>query len=598
MSSSSKSSSSTLPPANWWEKTFDPNITAALNQIAKETGQEVNFLKALALAVNLGVQSGSGTSQPVPTGKTTSRTLQSIETEWFVGSVHGHTISGLPEVTIVDANGKPVQIAASQVATYTGVLAMLPNAGVRTTIQSIAEQGGATIVTLADPVNVSAGQPLIVYVRPIKVESSGAASVQGTQIYTGTTAASMPALSTAKQTISVSFRPSGLGVEVHRGQAYLVSAQGYAYTVQVQHFLEQIDPDGSVVDTAQSAVLSMEAATPSGWLPWGVDPPAVSTLIKFTITPNAAETQADTLTIRWFVDANDTAVDQNPDATTGPPIYVGGVDQSGKLRTVKVDSEGRLVTTASGSSYLGTAGSGSTTTAVVDSVGGWQPNQWDDYGIQFTDDTTTKALQGVWQKITSNTATTLTLAAALPAAPVSGDTYNIRVFGSSVMDVQSIGGESVPGSPIGTSGSIVPSYLTQVGGEDPSGNLHSLATDSSGRQIVSTGPATADTIPVDTAAAATTPLLETYGTTKAHYTAPANGTMTIGIALNTATTLSMSHNASATSPSYNALNSGQNLAANAEYALSIPVQKGEILDFEVGAAVTINYGAVSFTATL
>lgn len=95
------------------------------------------------------------------------------------------------------------------------------------------------------------------------------------------------------------------------------------------------------------------------------------------------------------------------------------------------------------SSYQGVVGSGSTTTAVVDSVGGWATNQWAQYGIQFAQSTVTAALRGVWQQITSNTANTLTLAAALPAAPVAGDTYDIRVFGSQVQDVTSWGGQPV-----------------------------------------------------------------------------------------------------------------------------------------------------------
>lgn len=95
------------------------------------------------------------------------------------------------------------------------------------------------------------------------------------------------------------------------------------------------------------------------------------------------------------------------------------------------------------SSYQGVVGSGSTTTAVVDSVGGWATNQWAQYGIQFTQTTVTSALRGVWQQITSNTGNTLTLAAALPAAPAEGDTYDIRVFGSQVQDVTAWGGQPV-----------------------------------------------------------------------------------------------------------------------------------------------------------
>lgn len=86
--------------------------------------------------------------------------------------------------------------------------------------------------------------------------------------------------------------------------------------------------------------------------------------------------------------------------------------------------------------YSGVVGTGSTATTVVDAVGGWAPDQWANYGIQFTQDTTTVALRGVWQKITGNTANTLNLAAALPATPQAGDTYVIRPFGAQAMTVQ------------------------------------------------------------------------------------------------------------------------------------------------------------------
>lgn len=98
------------------------------------------------------------------------------------------------------------------------------------------------------------------------------------------------------------------------------------------------------------------------------------------------------------------------------------------------------------SSYQGVCDAGSTTTAVVDSVGGFAADQWANYGIEFTKDTPTVLLRGVWQKIATNNGTTLTLAAALPAAPVQGDTYNIRPFGANIFDLRSVGGTAQTGA--------------------------------------------------------------------------------------------------------------------------------------------------------
>jgi len=103
-----------------------------------------------------------------------------------------------------------------------------------------------------------------------------------------------------------------------------------------------------------------------------------------------------------------------------------------------------------------------------------------------------------------------------------------------------------------------------------------------------THPITANTVAAGTAAAATTPILANYGATKAHYTVPANGTLNVAVALSAAATLSVAHNASSGTPSYNALNAGASLNANAEYAFSVPVLAGDVIDFQVSSSVTIN----------
>lgn len=144
------------------------------------------------------------------------------------------------------------------------------------------------------------------------------------------------------------------------------------------------------------------------------------------------------------------------------------------------------------SSYQGVVGAGSTATDVVDSVGGFTVNQWENFGIQFTGDTTTLALRGVWQKVVSNTADTLTLAAALPAVPAAGDTYDIRVFGSQTADMTAWGGaplapadaNGVPkvqqGYTEGAPGQAAPVRALQIAGTDGAA-LRTLATDSQGR---------------------------------------------------------------------------------------------------------------------
>lgn len=142
------------------------------------------------------------------------------------------------------------------------------------------------------------------------------------------------------------------------------------------------------------------------------------------------------------------------------------------------------------SNYQGTVGTGSTASSVVDSVGGWATNQWTDYAIQFTGNTTTTALQGQWQKISSNTSNTLTLAASLPATPVAGDTYNIRPFGQQTLNLNAVGGTTqTPANwttlfqglynAIATIGSAIKTTAMQIAGTDGT-NARTLLTDTDG----------------------------------------------------------------------------------------------------------------------
>jgi len=172
-------------------------------------------------------------------------------------------------------------------------------------------------------------------------------------------------------------------------------------------------------------------------------------------------------------------------------------------------------------------------------------------------------------QIASNSGATLTLSTALASAPAVGDPVlifpEVSVHFSGAENIAEVGGTAVP------TVNGVPSVP------------------------VTAGLVLADTVAPGTAAAATTPLLLTYGSPAAHYTVPAHGTVNVAVALSAAATLTVSHNASAASPSYNALNGGTALAATAEYAFSIPVKAGDVVDFEVSAAVTLNVFDVWFT---
>lgn len=146
------------------------------------------------------------------------------------------------------------------------------------------------------------------------------------------------------------------------------------------------------------------------------------------------------------------------------------------------------------SSYQGIVGTGSSTTSIVDSVGGFDADEWKDYGVQFTQNTATAALRGQWTKITANTGNTLTVSPALPATPASGDTYDIRIFGSRVINIESVGGTSQTGADwtplfqaiadaLAADGAAVPSKTLQIGGSDGT-DLRALLMDALGRPII------------------------------------------------------------------------------------------------------------------
>ena len=90
---------------------------------------------------------------------------------------------------------------------------------------------------------------------------------------------------------------------------------------------------------------------------------------------------------------------------------------------------------------------------------------------------------------------------------------------------------------------------------------------------------------------------EIQTTGRSHYLVTTSGTLLVNVAVSALSTLSVSHNASAPSPSYNTLEGGAQLVANSEYSLSIRVAAGDSLDFELGAGATINVLSVWFIAT-
>jgi len=262
------------------------------------------------------------------------------------------------------------------------------------------------------------------------------------------------------------------------------------------------------------------------------------------------------------------------------------------------DLERALANINTASNYSGVVGTGSTTTQVVDSVGGWDTNMWAQYGVQFSQTTVTPALRGVWQQISSNTGNTLTLAAALPAAPVAGDTYNIRPFGSQVQDLTAWAGQAVA-APQGDADGVaalasgLPVFIAHlVGWTGAAWNRLKLGL--SGGLVIQKPSALQNYVPAGTSAAASTPLLVNYGSTKAHFTPPDAGTMRVAFALSASVTVSMTRDATATTPTYDALNSGAAVPAASELAFDIPVDPNDAIDFEISAAATVNVFKVYF----
>ena len=255
------------------------------------------------------------------------------------------------------------------------------------------------------------------------------------------------------------------------------------------------------------------------------------------------------------------------------------------------------------SSYQGVVGAGSTTTAVVDAVGGWGANQWARWGIQFTDTTTTAALRGVWQQITGNTSNTLTLAAPLPTAPAAGDTYNIRAFGTQVQNVAEWGSVAVEAADAtgvvpfrlpyseAAPGAAAPARAVQVAGSDGS-NLRTIAVDIQGRATPQPPALVWD--------AAGLSLVANTNAFATSYTPPVAGRLSVTVGIDTATTaphvvLVKTANTAPTGGSagtrtFQLLN-GTTLAQGLIAALALDATPNDTYNLQVDQAATIDVTA-------
>lgn len=264
-----------------------------------------------------------------------------------------------------------------------------------------------------------------------------------------------------------------------------------------------------------------------------------------------------------------------------------------------------VVQIASPSSYDGTVGSGSTTTELVNSVGGWQANQWVNFGIEFTSNTTTPSLRDQWFKITANTDNTLTVSPDMPTAPVVGDRYNIRIYKSQVMNLQSVGGQAQTAADwtpllqdaadvdaaVGTPGTAAPSKAVQVQGSDGT-NGHTISTDDEGRLNLAP-----DTLVWDAAGLAVTANTNIFDTS---YTPPSAGTITITIgnlATGSAAIAYLSKDAN-TAPNGGsagtrifAFNGGNALSAGNLYGYSFIVTANDTYNMQFGTDTTVDVTA-------
>lgn len=221
--------------------------------------------------------------------------------------------------------------------------------------------------------------------------------------------------------------------------------------------------------------------------------------------------------------------------------------------------------------------------------------------------------------------TTLTLNDPVPQALAIGDTFTIfraiRVEVTAPENIADIGGQAVPGNPIGTRGSATPTTAMLAGGDDGT-DLHGLKTDTSGRieesnlyaasavdgaakpnGIIQVGgndgtdaqallqdtDGTLHTIPSKLGALTPvnsvliTQVAEAATTAFGSFTATATGNATILVIVSAAV------NALLTGLGVTGdLNGGTALVANAWYTFQIPVVSGQTYSFQVSAEATVS----------
>lgn len=227
--------------------------------------------------------------------------------------------------------------------------------------------------------------------------------------------------------------------------------------------------------------------------------------------------------------------------------------------------------------FDGIIGSGSTATVLAVANGTFATNQWVNYGIQFTANTVTQGLQNVWSgPITANTSNTITLNAALPYTPAANDTFVIRSFGQQTTNLSSMGGEALPGSPVGTPGSSDPTAVMAIAGSDGT-NARTLLTDTTGRLI-----AAKDLV-------ALAPLSNQAANTDfGAFTAPWAGTATVMITPATDSVVNLRATISGTEYTVGAINSGVALIAGEPFEFDMALSSGIAYAFQFATAQSGN----------
>ncbi|MHB1870861.1 MAG: hypothetical protein ACYCT1_08405 [Steroidobacteraceae bacterium] len=305
------------------------DLEAEVRKIAQLLGVDEGLLQGIAKSVALGAAAAPGLAAALAgasefaagsaSGAAAGQSVASfVPTTWAVGAVLPPLSGHGTRFTALDPSGASLPLQPSVLSTYDDAPVVFSPSGQHSSIASVTTASGVVTVELNEQVPIASGQTLRVYSRPPGVDVSGTQRAQTTQVYVGILVATVPAGSTAAVTLTDQFRPEGMAIETHRGQVFVISAKGYSYTVQVQLLLGA----PGLQPVAQSPQLSTTAGF-GGWQVFGIAPPAVSNVVTYTVTPDAAGADDDTVTLLWFLDGNDSAIDQDP--TGAYPLQVSGL---------------------------------------------------------------------------------------------------------------------------------------------------------------------------------------------------------------------------------------------------------------------------------